>query len=105
MHCAAKYPALLEEFDAAQKTVEKNTLGRRIRSTIGDLGARIVRDRIAARKLARTMEQSGMHGGFRAFGATARFSDILGCAEFLACHLRDATEQSERRVNQSHSAT
>jgi hypothetical protein len=93
MRYAAKYPALLEEFNATKKPVEKSTLSQRIRSTIGDLGARTVRERIAAHRLGHTLEGTGMHAGFRALGINSRFSDILGCAEFLASHIPPATEQ------------
>ena len=48
MGYAAKYPGLMEEFEAPSEDVVKKTLKGRIRSKIGDLGARTVRERIAA---------------------------------------------------------
>src|SRR5262249_51826788 len=67
--------------------VVKGTLKRRIRSKIGDLGARAVRDRIAAYQLAKKLEQGGACSGFTAFGKYFGFSDILGCIEFLGRYL------------------
>src|SRR5262245_833923 len=84
---AAKYPGLAEEFRAPSERVEKGTLKRRIRSKIGDLGARAVRDRIAVFQLAQKLEQGGAPSGFRAFGKDFGFSDILECVEFLAHYL------------------
>ncbi len=80
---AAKYPGLTEEFEAPPKAIVKNTLKERIRSKIGDLGARIVRERIAVYQLAQKLEQGGARSGFRAYGKDFGFSDILGCAKFL----------------------
>ena len=65
----------------------KNTLKGRIRSKIGDLGARTVRERIAAYQLAQKLEQGGASSGFRACGKDFGFSDILGCVEFLGRYL------------------
>lgn len=84
---AAKYPALVEELNTKPKAVEKNRLTQRIRSTIGDLGARKVRDRIAVFQLAQKLEGTGTHSGFRADGKDFGFSDILECADFLADHI------------------
>jgi len=80
---AGKYPTLSEEFEAAPQAVVKNTLKGRIRSKIGDLGARTLRERIAVYQLAQKLEQGGARSGFRAFGKDFGFSDILGCVEFL----------------------
>ena len=84
---AAKYPGLAEEIEASLQAVVKNTLKGRIRSKIGDLGARTVRDRIAAYQLAQKLEQGGACSGFSAFGKDFGFSDILGCVEFLGRYL------------------
>jgi len=80
---AAKYPGLSAELEAAPQAVVKNTLKGRIRSKIGDLGARTLRERIAVYQLAQKLEQGGAGSGFRAFGKDFGFSDILGCVEFL----------------------
>jgi glycosyltransferase involved in cell wall biosynthesis len=84
---AAKYPGLTEELEAQPKVVVKNTLKGRIRSKIGDLGARTVRERIATYQLAQKLEQGGAGAGFRAFGKDFGFSNILECVEFLGRHL------------------
>src|SRR5262249_35708078 len=84
---AVKYPGLREEFEAATEAVVKNTLQGQIRSKIGDLGARAVRERIAAYQLAKKLEQGGASSGFTAFGKDFGFSDILGCVEFLGRYL------------------
>src|SRR5262249_11683134 len=80
---AAKYPGLAEEFRAPSEGAVKRTLKGRIRSKIGDLGARTVRERIAAYQLAQKLAQDGARSGFSAFGKDFGFSDILGCIEFL----------------------
>src|SRR5262249_42283874 len=56
---AAKYPDLAKEFEAPSEGFVKSSLKRRIRSKIGDLGARTVRERIAAYQLAQKLEQGG----------------------------------------------
>jgi len=84
---ATKYPGLAEEFKASSARGVKSTLRRRIRSKIGDLGARAVRKRIAAYQLAKKLEQGGACSGFTAFGKDFGFSDILGCVEFLGRYL------------------
>ena len=91
---AAKYPGLVEEFEAPAKAVVKNTLKGRIRSKIGDLGARTVRERIAAYQLAQKLEQGGARSGFKAFGKDFSFSDILGCVEFLGRYLVTTPEKA-----------
>jgi uncharacterized protein (DUF433 family) len=80
---AAKYPGLTAEFDAPLK----KTLKGRIRSKIGDLGARTVRERIATYQLAQKLEQGGARSGFTASGKDFSFSDILECVEFLGRYL------------------
>src|SRR5215813_7289178 len=80
---AAKYPGLTEEFESPSEGGVKRTLKGRIRSKIGDLGARTVRDRIAVYQLAQKLAQGGARSGFSAFGKDLGFSDILGCVEFL----------------------
>ena len=84
---AAKYPGLEEEFRAPPERVEKGTLKRRIRSKIGDLGARTVRERIAVYQLTQKLEQGGARSGFRALGKDFNFSNILGCVDFLERYL------------------
>jgi len=84
---AVKYPGLAEEFEAPLEGVVKRTLKGRIRSKIGDLGVRTVRERIAAYQLAQKLERGGAHSGFTAFGKDFGFSDILGCVEFLGRYL------------------
>jgi len=87
MGYAAKYPGLMEEFEAASDGVVRRTLKGKIRSKIGDLGARTVRERIAAYQLAQKLEQGGARSGFTAFGKDFSFSDILECVEFLGHYL------------------
>ena len=85
---AAKYPGLMEEFEAPPlQGIVKSTLKGRLRSKIGDLGARTVRERIAAYQLAQKLEQGGACLGFRALGKDFGFSGILGCVEFLGRYL------------------
>ena len=91
---AAKYPGLAEEFKAPSERVVKRTLKRRIRSKIGDLGARTVRERIAAYQLAQKLAQGGARSGFSAFGKDFGFSNILGCVEFLGRYLVSAPEKA-----------
>src|SRR5262249_26610211 len=85
---AAKYPGLREEFEAPPlQGVVKSTLKGRIRSKIGDLGARTVRERIAVYQLTQKLEQGGARSGFRALGKDFNFSNILGCVDFLERYL------------------
>ena len=65
----------------------KTTLKGRIRSKIGDLGARTVRERIAAYQLAQKLERGGARTGFKASGKDFGFSDILECVEFLVRYI------------------
>src|SRR5262249_28607689 len=83
-----KYPGLTDEFEAPPlQGVAKSALKGRIRSKIGDLGARTVRERIAAYQLAQKLKLGGARSGFRAFGKDFGFSDILACVEFLGRYL------------------
>jgi glycosyltransferase involved in cell wall biosynthesis len=84
---AAKYPSLTEEFEASSECAVKRTLKGRIRSKVGDFGARTVLERIAAYQLAQKLKQGGAGSGFKAFGKDFGFLDILGCVEFLGRYL------------------
>ena len=86
MRYAAKYPALLRQFQALPAPAENVTA--RIRSTIGDLGVRAVRKRITIHLLTQKLERGTAHSGFQASGKDFAFSDILGCTEFLSRALR-----------------
>jgi glycosyltransferase involved in cell wall biosynthesis len=86
MRYAEKYPALIEDLnvaEAAKPAADKNVFMRRLRSTIGDLGGRVVRRRIRASQLAQKLEEGTLDSRFQAFGDDFDFGDILGCAEFL----------------------
>jgi glycosyltransferase involved in cell wall biosynthesis len=87
---AGKYPALLEEWAAPEASTQATgteVLLRRLRSTVGDLGARTLRQRVRTYRLAQELAQGIMASGFQASGDDFGFSDILGCAEFLTANL------------------
>src|SRR5262249_8808249 len=91
---AAKYPGLAEEFRAPPERVETGTLKRRTRSTIGDLGARTVRELIAAYQPAQKLAQGGARSVFSAVGKDFGFSNILGCVEFLGRYIVSTPEKA-----------
>ena len=100
---AAKYPSLMEAFssaDTAAKPAVKDVLVSRMRSTIGNLGARHVRQHILAHQLAQKLERGPLRSGFSAFGKDFGFDDILGCAEFLARNV--TTGQNNAQCNAPH---
>src|SRR5207302_4016318 len=81
MRYAARYPSLVKELNVAEppaKPEEKDILLRRIRSTVANLGARRVRQRIQAYQLAQKLERGAADSGYRAFGEDFEFSVILG---------------------------
>ena len=80
---AIKYPALLKQFEAPA-TAQRGRLSARIRSTVGDLGGRTLRERINALRLARKLQRGAGSFGFHAFGKHFGFSNILECTEFLS---------------------
>jgi glycosyltransferase involved in cell wall biosynthesis len=87
---AAKYPALVAEFNAAEtpaQSVATDILTRRLRSTVADLGGRTLRRRMRSRQLAQKLRQGRFRSSFRAYGEDFGFSDILGCADFLTAHV------------------
>ncbi len=79
---AAKYPGFDSTILPARSPTGER-LARRLRSTIGDLGARAVRRRLQASQLARRLERGPVQSGFYAYGEDFGFFDVLGCAEFL----------------------
>jgi hypothetical protein len=86
MRYAQKYPALVEELNAAGAANDgaaKTSFSGRLRATIGDLGGRALRRRIQAYQLAQKLEQGTWNSKFQAFGDDFGFSDVLGCADFL----------------------
>jgi len=78
---AGKYPALLKEFEASPAPSPTLSLTR-IRSVVGKLGGRALRNRINAARLSRKLKR-GRNDGFRAPGQYFGFSNILECTEFL----------------------
>ena len=66
---------------ATEGSIRRRTLWQRIRTTIGDRGARRLRNWI---KAPRKSAQSDFHARFRLSGADSGFQDILGCAALLA---------------------
>ena len=91
---ARKYPSLKEDIFKEEREWEmarRKTPWKRIRSKIGDLGARRIRDRIRRKKEAREKAlQDGQrikggefYSGFRISGADFGFDDIIGCSDFL----------------------
>ena len=60
---------------------------QQLRSTIGDLGVRSLRQRVRAHQLAQKLEKGVLRSGFSASGDDFGFADILGCAEFLETHV------------------
>jgi glycosyltransferase involved in cell wall biosynthesis len=85
---AAKYPSLVGEFKAQlqAKPAKAAALMQQLRSTIGDLGVRSLRQRVRAHQLAQKLEKGAQRAGFSASGDDLGFTDILGCAEFLGTH-------------------
>jgi len=84
---AAKYPTFTEEFKGAESASISEGVARlatRVRSVIGNLGARNLRRRIRASQLARHLERGPVQSGFYASGDDFGFFDVLGCAEFLS---------------------
>jgi hypothetical protein len=86
---AAKYPSLVEEFKTQlqAKPAKAWVLMEQLRSTIGDLGVRSLRQRVRAHQLAQKLEKGSLRSGFSASGDDFGFADILGCAEFLGAHV------------------
>jgi glycosyltransferase involved in cell wall biosynthesis len=78
-----KYPALLKQFEVPVPA-QSRTLSARIRSTVGDLGGRALRERINALRLARKLKRGDGSSNFRASGKHFGFSNILECTEFLS---------------------
>ena len=76
-----KYPLLMKELTL--EASGKKTLWGRTRSTIGDLGARGLRDRIRNYQQNRKVKRGEVRSGFAVSGADFGFYDILECAEFL----------------------
>jgi glycosyltransferase involved in cell wall biosynthesis len=84
---AAKYPIFTQEFggvESARISAGAERLTTRLRSVIGNLGARTLRRRIRASQLAHRLERGAVQSGFCASGEDFGFSDVLGCAEFLS---------------------
>src|SRR5262249_38254072 len=61
---ARKYPSLMKELQAPPGPDGKGGLTARIRTMIGDLGARAVRERITARQLAQKLERGAVGSSF-----------------------------------------
>jgi glycosyltransferase involved in cell wall biosynthesis len=96
----AKYPDFAQEFRALQLdglSAGKKRLARRLRTAIGDLGARTLRRRLKASQLARRLDRGAVHSGFHAAGEDFGFSNVLGCAEFLSRHI-SITDEEESAV-------
>ena len=94
---ATKYPSLREKLNGLRvprETSGSDGLAKRLRSIIGDLGARRVRERIRTHQLAERLEQGEAHSGFRASGNDFGFHDILGCTEFLTRNIVSAEQIS-----------
>jgi glycosyltransferase involved in cell wall biosynthesis len=102
---AAKYPALINEFNMTagpeNGDAKKETLARRIRATIGDLGVRSLRERIRAYRLAQKPESGLIHKGFRASGDYFGFADILGCTAFLGRYVPGAPYRTQSLYDSS----
>jgi glycosyltransferase involved in cell wall biosynthesis len=90
-----KSPILMNEISRREPLFgkeRKKTLWRRVRSKIGDLGVRQIKERIRipikVRKITTADAQKVKHGevdtGLKISGKDFGFHDILGCAEFLA---------------------
>jgi glycosyltransferase involved in cell wall biosynthesis len=99
---ASKYPALLEEWSTVETSTQPTgteIVLRRLRTTVANLGGRTLRHRVRTYQLAHELAQGTMQSGFLASGEDFGFSDILGCAEFLAAHLPilHKNVQDERR--------
>jgi len=88
-------PALMNEISQSGQMLGKEkreTFWRRIRTKIGDLGVRQMKERIRVpikvRKITAAGAQKVKHGevnfGLKICGKDFGFQDILGCAEFLA---------------------
>ncbi len=83
---AAKYPALVEELKA-QSAVRPSATAQvagRLRTMVGNVGVRAVRQRIKVYRLAQRLDRGDIHERFSASGEDFGFSDILGCAGFLS---------------------
>jgi len=89
-----KYPSLMEDIFKEEHEWEmarRKTPWKRIRSKIGDLGARKIRDRMRRNEEVRTrtlqdgdkVKHGEVYSGFRISGADFEFNNILGCSDFL----------------------
>ena len=95
---AAKYPALLDEFNAPPPP-QARSVGNRLRTMIGDLGARAARQRVSAYLLAQRLKSGhGAHDSFWASGKDFGFSDIVGCAEFLSTRVISTARRASRQL-------
>jgi glycosyltransferase involved in cell wall biosynthesis len=97
---AGKYPSLLEEWRTAETSARpagKEIVFQRLRSTVAGLGGRALRQRLRTYQLSQELAQGTRKSGFCASGDDFGFSDIMGCAEFLAANLpalhKNATEE------------
>jgi hypothetical protein len=101
---SAKYPGLSTQLPQPTLANEKDTVTSRIRSMIGELGVRTVRDRIASRQLLQKLERGGASAGFAAVGKDFGFSEILGCTEFLSravAAFRSKESLNEKKPNEA----
>jgi glycosyltransferase involved in cell wall biosynthesis len=89
-----KNPALMNEISRRAQLLgeeRKKTIWRRVRSKIGDLGVRQIKERIRIPIKVRKITTAGAHKikrgevntGLKISGVDFGFHDILGCAKFL----------------------
>jgi glycosyltransferase involved in cell wall biosynthesis len=102
---AAKYPSLRDDLERrvqASPTATSEAL-KQLRRIAGNLGARALRRRVVAYRLARKLEAGDVRSGFSASGEDFGFDDILGCAEFLRTQVLG--DRSKRRIDMSAAGT
>ena len=98
---SAKYPSLIREFSVRENlegATRQATFIERTRSTIGDLGARPLRERIKAYQLHRRLTRGAAVLGFQASGEDFGFNDILKCAKFLTHHIATAQQIAQQKT-------
>jgi hypothetical protein len=74
-------PALVAELSA--KSTPRVSTWQAVRSAVGRLGVRAVRQSLGARRTVRRVRRGDVVSGFAVSGSDFRFDGIVGCAEFL----------------------